>query len=119
MSVQDGNNEVPPVAGQHTFVEFAAAMKALQTPPPEKGSVEKHITTIIVAASLGIGAWVLTSLNGVQQTLSRVDATMTTVQQTVNDTSRRVDALTSSQAQLQAEYSVIESRLQAVEKRRQ
>lgn len=102
-----------------SFAELAAALKSLQQPlpPPEKGGLEKHVTTIIVAACLGIGAWVLSGLNSVQTTLSRVDATMTTVQSTVQDTSRRVDALTTGMADVKAQQAVLSQRVEALEKR--
>lgn len=71
MSVSNG--EGPVQQNQPSFAELAAALKSLQqpVPVPEKAGLERHVTTIIVAASLGIGAWVLSGLNGVQTTLSR------------------------------------------------
>lgn len=99
-----------------SFAELAAALKVLQ-PAPERAGVEKHITTLIVAATLGIGAWVLSGLNSVQTTLSRVDATMTTVQSTVQDTSRRVDTLSTGMAETKAQQAVINQRVEALEKR--
>lgn len=114
-------SEGPGPVQQNTpsFAELAAALKSLQQPVPvaEKPGLERHITTIIVAASLGIGAWVLSGLNSVQTTLSRVDATMTAVQTTVQDTSRRVDALTSGQAEAKAQQAILASRVDALEKR--
>lgn len=101
---------------QPSFAELAAALKALQQPEPQ--GINKHVTTIIVAASLGIGAWVLSGLNSVQTTLSRVDATMTTVQSTVQDTSRRVDTLTSGQADIKAQQAILDQRVTALESTR-
>lgn len=99
---------------QPSFAELAAALKALQQPEPQ--GMNKHVTTIVVAASLGIGAWVLSGLNSVQTTLSRVDATMTTVQSTVQDTSRRVDVLTQGQADVRSKQEVLDQRIAALEK---
>lgn len=104
---------------QPSFAELAAALKSLQqpVPVPEKAGLEKHVTTLIIAATLGIGAWVLSGLNSVQTTLSRVDATMTTVQTTVQDTSRRVDTLTTGMADVKASQAMLEQRVEALEKR--
>lgn len=42
---------------------------------------------------------------------------MTTVQATVQDTSRRVDTLTTSTAEVKAEQAILASKVEALEKR--
>lgn len=109
------NDEGPVVGNQPSIAEIAAAFKVLHQPEPQ--GFGKHVTAVVVAAAIGIGAWVLSGLNSVQTTLSRVDATMTTIQTTTQDTSRRVDALTADNANAKAERAALEQRIKALENR--
>lgn len=97
-----------------SFAELAATFKALQQPSEPQG-LAKHVTTIVVASSLGIGAWVLSSLNSVQNTLIRVDTTMSQVQTTTEDMSRRVDSVAIKQADMQAKLATLEQRIDMLE----
>jgi len=89
-------------------------MKSLERPTEPQG-MSKHIATIVVAATLAMGAWVLSSLNNVQTTLARIDATVTSVQQTSQDTSHRVDTMATIQATQSSDIAMLKQRITTLE----
>lgn len=111
--VDKNEGEVP--GHNPSFAELIAALKALQQPQEPKG-LEKHVTTIIVGATLAIGVWVVSSLNTMQQTVARMDTTMTSVQSTTQDMSRRIDLVAGAQADMKAQQATMEQRLTTLER---
>jgi len=110
VSESNSSNSTP---NQPSFAELAAALKALQTPEPQ--GFGRHVGTIVVAAALGIGAWVLSGMNQVQVTLVRIDSTVTAMSSTVKDTSQKMDGMTGQIADLKANQALEDQRIKALE----
>lgn len=107
---------VAPVPATPSFADIAAAMKVLQTPAQETG-IGRHIQTIVVAAALGIGGFVLTSLNSVQTSLATIVQTTTDMQHTVDQISRRQDEASAAMGNMQTTMASTVQRVNSLERR--
>ncbi len=99
-----------------SFGEWTAALQSLR--PAEPQGLNKHISTIVVAAALGIGAWLLSGVNSVQNTLVRVSTTLEAVKESTTAVSVRVEALSVQQTAIQQSQASLEQRVVALERSR-
>lgn len=109
--VEDSGNKVGP--HNPSFAELIAALKALQ--PSEPSGISKHISTIIVAAAVGIGAWLLTGLSNVQSTLGSVATSIEAVQISVGKIEKQNETLANQQAAMEIQQAKLEQRVTALE----
>lgn len=109
--VEDSSNKVGP--HNPSFAELIAALKALQ--PNEPTGLSKHVSTIIVAAAVGIGAWLLTGLSDVQSTLGSVATSIDAVQTSVGKIEKQNELLASQQAAANIQQAKLEQRVTALE----
>lgn len=106
-----------------SFADIAAAMKVLQQPEPRE-PLGKHVTTIIIAATIGLGAWVMNGLNTMQTTVTQVATTVSAMQRTIDDMSRRTDtgaattqSISTTVARLDQRVSQVEQKLNGSDRR--
>ena len=109
--VEDSSNKVGP--HNPSFAELIAALKALQ--PSEPTGISKHLSTIIVAAAVGIGAWLLTGLSNVQSTLGSVATSIEAVQLSVSKIEKQNETLATQQANMNIQQAKLEQRVTALE----
>lgn len=101
-----------------SFADIAAAMKVLQpTPPPEPSGLQKHISGIMVALILGLGAWLMTGLNSMQASMAQVVATVATIQKQVDAMAQRTESGSASMSELRTSVARIEQRVTQDEQR--
>jgi len=112
--VEDSSNKVGP--HNPSFAELITALKALQ--PNEPTGISKHLSTIIVAATVGIGAWLMTGLSDVQSTLGSVATSIDAVQLSVSKIEKQNETLATAQANMNIQQAKIEARVTALENAR-
>lgn len=115
--MNDQRQDPVPQTTPPSFAEFAAAMKAMQPAPQMESGIAKHIQTIVVAAALGIGGFVLTGLNSVQTSLATIVQTTTDMQRTVDQISRRQDEESKAMSDVQTTMASVTQRVNSLERR--
>lgn len=95
--------------------ELAAALAALRPPPAEAQSLSKAVQTIIVAAALGIGAWVMSSINAVQATLAGVSTTVQSIQKAIGDVQTAQLGATAAIGDMKAQNAQLVQRVATLE----
>ena len=88
-------------------------------PQQEQNGIAKHLNTIIVAAVIGIGGWMMTGMNSLQNTVSIVATNVAAIQKTINDMQGSQTAVTARQADMQAVQARQDARLSQVEQSQQ
>lgn len=99
-----------------SLADIAAAMKVLQ-PEPKKGSIEANIATIMTAAVIGIGAWLLTGLSSMQTTVTQVSATVVGMSKVVDQMAADIKAGDSTQSQIKQDVARLQQRVDQNEQR--
>jgi TolA-binding protein len=95
--------------------ELAAALAALRPPANDGHSLSKGVQTIIVAAALGIGAWVMSSINAVQTTLAGVSTTVQSIQKAVGDVQTAQGSATAAIGDMKAQNAQLVQRVATLE----
>ncbi len=98
-----------------TFDEFIVALKSLNGSP--ESNLGKHVATIVVAATLMIGAWSVSSLAAVQSTLGRMQVTMESMSKSTDEMKRDIRQVADAQSNMKAEQAQLSQRVEALEKR--
>lgn len=98
-----------------SLAEIAAAMKVLKDDPPN--SIARHVPTLLVALVIGIGAWLMTSMNSMQTSMTQVVTTVAAIQKQVDQMSQRSDAGAQNQVTVQTAVARLEQRVSQNESR--
>lgn len=104
----------PGVSSPPTFAELATALRSLSTPPSD--GLNKHVATIVVAATLAIGAWVVSGLSNVQATLGSVQVTVDATKKTTEDMQRDIKSISDQQSDMKADQAKLEQRVENLER---
>lgn len=104
------SKKLPPGLG-----ELAAALAALRPASNEAQSLSKGVQTIIVAAALGIGAWVMSSINAVQTTLAGVSTTVQSIQKAIGDIQTAQGSATVAIGDMKAQNAQLVQRVTTLE----
>lgn len=101
-----------------TFAEMAAALAALNHPQPhpDKDNLGKHIAAIVVASAIAIGIYVVSGVNGMQQTMSGVKVTVDQSAKTLDQMQRDVKSLSDQQGDLKTQMAELKQRVENLEK---
>ena len=97
------------------LAELAAALAAARLPAGDGQSLSKGVQTIIVAAALGIGAWVMSSINAVQTTLAGVSTTVQSIQKAIGDIQTAQGSATAAIGDLKAQNAQLVQRVATLE----
>ena len=84
-------------------------------PQGDASGITKHLPTIIVAATIGIGGWTMSGITSMQQLLTQVSTNVTAMQKTINDMQTAQGAAASRVADMQATQARQDARISAIE----
>lgn len=100
---------------QPSFAELAAALKSLQQPQDQ--GLSKHISTIVVGATLAIGAWLMNGLGTVQNDMASVKATVENIYKNGDQVNQDIREMKGQLTAIQTENAQTKQRLDALEGR--
>lgn len=107
---------MPAAPAQTSFAELAAALKLVQRDPMPEPSLNRHIATIVVGATLAIAVWVVSSLNTVQTTLGRVSVTVESTNKLTETMQRDIRTIGDRQSEMQTQAAEVRQRVEALER---
>lgn len=102
---------------QPTFDELVVALKSLEKGSSGESQLSRHVSTVIIAAILGIGAWMITGMNTVQNTLASVHVTIDANAKSLDEIRGDIRAISDQQSAMRAEQAEIKQRVQNLEGR--
>lgn len=117
---KDGNtpmdNDTPPRPDSQAqfYTEMLTALKSIQNGQGVT-NLNKAVQGIVIAAIIGIGAWLLNGMNTVQSTLIRVDTTVLAMSKAVDTASTRIDTMQTRQTEIQVDVLDLKRRMDTVE----
>ena len=95
--------------------DLVALLAALRPAGPDAQSLSKGVQTLIVAAALGIGAWVMSSINAVQATLAGVSTTVQSIQKAIGDVQTAQGSAAAAIADMLAQNAQLVQRVTTLE----
>lgn len=98
-----------------TFNELVEALRTLQS--AGQGGISRHISTIVVAVTLALFAWVGASLLDVKSSVDKISVTTVTTKETTSDMSKDLKSLSDRQTRGDARQEELERRIGVLEKR--
>lgn len=113
--VSDEKREESVANTQPSFAELAAALKSLQQPQDQ--GMSKHISTIVVGATLAIGAWLMNGLGTVQNDMASVRATVESIDKNGDQVNQDIREMKGQLTAIQTENAQTKQRLDALEGR--
>ncbi len=113
MSENQPHHESKQTPAPASFAEMVAALKTLNTPAPD--GIGKHIATIVVAAILGLGVYVVSGVSGMQSSIATIQATTTQSKTTLDTMQTDIKELGTQQNDLRTQVAKLEQRMTALE----
>lgn len=99
-----------------SLADIAAAMKVLQ-PEARKGMLEANVSTVLTAAVIGLGGWLMLGLNSMQQTVTQVSATVAAMSKTIDQMAQDAKAGDTTQSDMKEKVARLDQRVSALEGR--